>query len=92
MYSLAHDYNLMLKITFKPFYTLYVLIHGLETARESISMTYSTINMYSLAHVYNLMLKITFKPFYTLYVLMTKNKENARETISMTYLTILQHV
>ena len=59
----------MLIIIFKPFYTLYVLIYmyGLETARETISMTYSTINMYSLAHVNNLMLEITFKPFHSLY-------------------------
>ena len=59
----------------------------LETARKTISMTYSTINMYSLAHVYNLTLEITFKPFYTLYVLI-HGPATARETISMIYSTI----
>ena len=58
MYSLTHVYNLMLEITFKPFYTLYVSTHELETARKTISMTYSTINIYSSAHVYNVMLEI----------------------------------
>ena len=70
MHSLAHVYNLMLEFTFKPFYTLYVLIHGLETAGETISMTYSKINMYSLAHIYYLMhTGNQFQTFYTFGVL-----------------------
>ena len=43
IYTLAHVYNLMLEITFKPFYTLYVLMHGPETAEQTISVIYSAI-------------------------------------------------
>ena len=48
----------MPEIAFKPFYTWYVLMHGLQTARETITMTYSTINFNSFAHVYNIILKL----------------------------------